>query len=217
MFVGHYGISLAAKGLNRSIPLWVLFVAVQLVDVLWAVFVLAGIEKVRIAPGITATNPLDLYYMPYTHSLVGSLFWAVAAVIVYRSLARQPRAWSAGVIVGVAVFSHWVLDLMVHRPDLSLYDSVFKMGFELWNYPAVAFVLEVVFLFGGMLLYFRATKPLNVAGRFGMVIFGLIMLGVQAYVFFGPPPTSDRAIALTALGSYFLFAGVAHWLDGKRT
>src|SRR5256886_13511425 len=71
MFVGHYGVSLAAKRGDRSIPLWVLFLAVQLLDVFWSLFVLLGVEKVRIVPGITASNPLDLYYMPYTHSLVG--------------------------------------------------------------------------------------------------------------------------------------------------
>lgn len=65
MFVGHYGPSLAAKAAKNSIPLWILFIAVQLLDVSWSIFVLLGIEKVRIAPGITATNPLDLYYMPY--------------------------------------------------------------------------------------------------------------------------------------------------------
>jgi hypothetical protein len=91
MFVGHYGPSFAAKALKKSIPLWILFVAVQLVDVLWSIFVLLGIEKVRIVPGITATNPLDLYYMPYTHSRVGSLFWAIAAAIVYRIFSREPN------------------------------------------------------------------------------------------------------------------------------
>jgi len=78
MFVGHYGASFAGKALNRSVPMWVLFAAVQLLDVFWSIFVLLGIEKVRIVPGITRTNPLDLYFMPYTHSLVGAIFWALA-------------------------------------------------------------------------------------------------------------------------------------------
>src|SRR5258705_2470957 len=216
MFVGHYGPSFAAKALKRSIPLWVLCVAVQLVDVLWSIFVLLGVEKVRIVPGITATNPLDLYYMPYTHSLVGSLFWAIAGMIVYRIFSRKPNKWVAGCIVGAAVFSHWILDLLVHRPDLPLYDNVHKLGFGLWNYPALAFALEVVFLFGGMYLYLRSTKPAGCGGRYGMVIFGLVMLVVQPFVFFGPPPSSGNAAALTALASYAVFAWVAHWLEGKR-
>ena len=73
MFVGHYSVAFAVKSDRNKIPLWVLFVAVQLLDFLWAPLVLVGIERVRIVPGITASNPLDLYYMPYTHSLVGAL------------------------------------------------------------------------------------------------------------------------------------------------
>jgi hypothetical protein len=119
MFVGHYGPSFAAKALEKSIPLWILFLAVQLVDVFWAIFVILGVEKVRIVPGITATNPLDLYYMPYTHSLVAALIWSVAAFIVYRAFPRL-NGWSAAGVVGAAVFSHWILDLLVHRPDLPL-------------------------------------------------------------------------------------------------
>src|SRR5437773_7251770 len=86
MFVGHYGVSVAAKRGDRSIPLWTLFVAVQLLDVFWSLFVFFGVEKVRIVPGITASNPLDLYYMPYTHSLVAALLWSLGAYVAYRAI-----------------------------------------------------------------------------------------------------------------------------------
>jgi len=215
MFVGHYGPSLAAKALDKSIPLWVLFLAVQLVDIFWAIFVLLGIEKVRIVPGITATNPLDLYYMPYTHSLVAAVIWSVLALIVYRAIPRF-RGRAAAVIVCVAVFSHWVLDLIVHRPDLPLYDNTFKMGLGLWNYPVIAFLLEAGFLLGGIYYYFRSTRPLTRGGRYGMVVFGLVMLMIQSLVFFGPPPPSDKAPAVMALASYFVFAWVAYRLERKR-
>src|ERR1700732_4362462 len=152
MFVGHYGPSLAAKAAKNSVPLWVLFIAVQLLDVFWSFFVLFGIEKVRIVPGITATNPLDLYYMPYTHSLVGAVLWSIAAGIAYYVF-RKANGWSAAAFVGAAVFSHWVLDLLVHRPDLPLYDNSFKVGLGHWNYPMLAFPLEIAVLFSGMYLY----------------------------------------------------------------
>src|SRR6059036_3007941 len=106
MFVGHYGVSFAAKKAEPSIPLWVLFIAVQLLDVLWAPFVLLGIEKVRIVPGFTASNPLDLYYMPYTHSLVASIFWSVAAHVVYKAVRRSGASNRAAALVALAVFSH---------------------------------------------------------------------------------------------------------------
>jgi len=126
MFVGHYGLSFAAKRGDAEVPLWVLFLAVQLLDVAWAPLVLIGIEKLRIVPGITASNPLDLYYMPYTHSLVAAALWSAAAAALYGLVARQSGG-RAALVVGVAVFSHWVLDFLVHRPDLPLYDDSSKV------------------------------------------------------------------------------------------
>src|ERR671911_1913745 len=104
MFVGHYGPSFVAKRAAPGIPLWILFLAVQLLDVFWAIFIFLGIERVRIVPGFTETNALDLYYMPYTHSLPGAVAWAAVAAIVYRLTKRPGRD---SVLVGAAVFSHW--------------------------------------------------------------------------------------------------------------
>ena len=211
MFVGHYGVSFAAKKVAPAVPVWVLFVAVQLLDVAWAPFVLLGIEKVRIVPGITASNPLDLYYMPYTHSLIAAILWSAAAFLGYRFVvSARPRA--AALVVSGAVFSHWVLDLLVHRPDLPLYDDTAKVGLGLWNLPVLAFGLEVLLLFGGMWLYFRT----GAARRLATATFGLIMVAIQAYVFFGPPPVSDKAAAATALASYVLFAGIIRLLERPR-
>jgi membrane-bound metal-dependent hydrolase YbcI (DUF457 family) len=211
MFVGHYGVSFAARKIEPPVPLWVLFIAVQLLDVVWAPFVLLGIEKVRIVPGFTASNPFDLYYMPYTHSLVAALCWSGAAFVVYRLWQRSagPRA---ALVVAVAVFSHWVLDLVVHAPDLPLYDNSAKVGFGLWNLPVLEFGLEVVLLFGGMWLYFRA----GARRRAATTAFGLVMFAVQAYVFFGPPPVSDKALALTSIVFYVAFAVVMRLLEGSQ-
>src|SRR6187455_3104830 len=195
MFIGHYGPSFAGKVAKPAIPLWVLFLSVQLVDIAWSILVLLGIEKLRIVPGFTATNPLDLYYMPFTHSLPGAALWSV----------------------GAAVFSHWILDLVVHRPDLALFDDSYKVGLGLWNYPVIAFALEIALLFGGIALYLRTTRPKDEIGRYGMLVFGIVAVVIQAYVFFGPPPVSDTAMALTALGLYFGFAAIIYWLEGKRS
>src|SRR5881396_2832405 len=216
MFVGHYGISFAAKRLDKTIPLWVLFLAVQLLDLGWGVLVPLGVEKVRIVPGITASNPLDLYYMPFTHSLVAALLWSLGAYAAYRAIRAFGASHRAALLVALAVFSHWVLDLVVHRPDLPLYDNAAKVGLGLWNYPAPAFLLEVAVLFGGMFLYLRSTTATTHLGRYGMPVSGMVMLVVQAFVFFGPPPSSDGAAAVTALGAYVVFAAVAGWLEGRR-
>jgi hypothetical protein len=212
MFIGHYGVSFAAKRIDPSIPLWVLFIAVQLLDVFWAPFVLLGIEKVRIVPGITASNPLDLYYMPYTHSLLAALLWSAGALLAYRLLGPRRGGPMAAVVVGLAVLSHWLLDLLVHRPDLPLYDDTVKVGLGLWNLPVVALALEATLLFGGMWLYFGVAAP----PRWPMVMLGLVMLTIQVYVFFGPPPVSDKAAAWTALAAYTVFSAVAARLERRQ-
>jgi len=207
MFVGHYSVSFAGKAAEERIPLWLLFIAVQFLDVLWSIFVLLGIEKVRIVPGITASNALDLYYMPYTHSLVGALGWSLFAYLICQ-MVPQLRGTKPGLIVAAAVFSHWVLDLIVHRPDLALYDSQFKMGFGLWNYRAAAFALEMAVLFGGAALLWRQAS----ARRTRIVIFACMLAVVQVIgTFVIPPPPNDRGAALSALSSYILLALIAAW------
>lgn len=210
MFVGHYGPSFAGKALDKDnrVPLWLLFLAVQFVDVLWGIFVLFGIEKVRIIPGITASSPLDLYYMPYTHSLIGALGWSVFGFVVCQ-LFPKLRGKRTGLIVAAAIFSHWILDLIVHRPDMALYDSVFKMGFGLWNYRVPAFILEMAVLFGGAAMYVKTVS------RKGKVIIYVSLLAVLQFVgtFVLPPPSNDRAEAMTALIFYFLLALIAWWAE----
>jgi len=208
VFVGHYGVSFAAKKADASVPLWVLFVAVQLLDFAWAPLVLLGVERVRIVPGFTRTNALDLYYMPYTHSLVAAILWSAAAFAVYRLAARGGNI--AALVVAAAVFSHWVFDLVVHVPDLPLYDDTAKVGLGLWNRPATALGLEAAALFGGMWLYFRTGG----ARRLAMAAFGIVMLAIQVYVFFGPPPASDKSLAVTAFSAYVVFAVVVRLLEG---
>lgn len=218
MFTGHYSASFAGRALasksgeknnEKRIPLWLLFLAVQWIDVMWSIFVLLGIEKVRIVPGITASNALDLYYMPYTHSLLGVLCWSALAYAVCQFVPGL-RGVRTGLVLAAAVFSHWILDLIVHRPDLALYDSVGKMGFGLWNYRGAAFTLEMAVLFGGAALLYRisAHKP-------RLVGFMIFLAALQVFgTFFFPPPPSDHAAALTALSSYIVLALMAWWVEG---
>jgi len=214
MFVGHYGIAFAVKTERNRIPLWVLFVAVQLLDFLWAPFVLLGIEKVRMVPGITATNSLDLYYMPYTHSLVGALIWSGAAFLIYKLVVGQKASKAAALIVAFAVFSHWMLDLVVHRPDLAIYDDTLKVGLGLWNYRGLEFVVEIAILVVGILIYLKRNG--SVARKAGIVAFGVVLILIQTWnTFAGRRLTSDRAFAITALIFYTLFAGIAFLLEKR--
>lgn len=209
MFVGHYGVSFAARRFFPSVPLWVFFVAVQLLDVIWAPLIVLGIEHVRIVPGITASNPLDLYYMPYTHSLVAAVAWSGAAYVGWRVWKGRGVAAGAAAAVALAVFSHWVLDAVVHRPDLPLYDNTAKVGLGLWNQPAIAFALESILLLGGVALYAR----IGGARRMAVWVFAAAMLAVHSVAFFGAPPETPAMAAVMAFGSYLAFAAVAAWLD----
>ena len=189
----------------------------QLLDFLWAPFVLLGIEKVRIVPGITATNSLDLYYMPYTHSLVGALIWSGAAFLIYKLVVGQKASNTAALIVAFAVFSHWILDLIVHRPDLAIYDDTLKVGFGLWNYRGLEFGLEIAILVVGIVLYLKRNAINSVAGKVGIVAFGVVLILIQAgNTFVRRPPSSDRAFAITALIFYTVFAAIAFLLEKRR-
>jgi len=214
MFIGHYGVSFFAKTVRRDIPLWVLFVAVQLIDVFWAMFVMLGIEKMRIVPGITATNPLDLYYMPYTHSLVAVFLWSAAGFAVYRLFSRSRFASRAALLVALAVLSHWFFDLIVHRPDLPLYDDAVKVGLGFWNYPVLAFLLEAGLLFGGIFAYANSADPFYARKRTRMLTFGAVMAVGQLAIFFGPPPPSSTALGITGLTVYIAYAAASRWLEG---
>ena len=215
MFVGHYGPSFAIRAVRPDIPLWVLFVAAQLVDIAWALLVLGGIEKVRIVPGITAANPLDLYYMPYTHSLVATLLWAAAAAVACR-LVFHWKGWSAAAWIGVAVLSHWVLDWLVHRPDLPLYGNAAKVGLGLWNHVGISIVLEALVLLGGVWTYVSKTHGLAMVGRYGPVAFVVLMFAMQIASLVGPLPPSPATAAASGLGAYLAFAAVAGWIDRQR-
>ena len=213
--MGHYGVAFAVKTERNKIPLWVLFVAVQLLDFLWAPFVLLGIEKVRFVPGITATNALDLYYMPYTHSLLGALFWSAVALAIYKIGWRNIALNSAALLVGFAVFSHWLLDLIVHRPDLPIYDDTLKVGFGLWNYRGIEFALEIGILFVGAVVYLKRNGA--IARKIGSIIFVATLVLIQtSNTFLRRPPSSDRAFAITALVFYTVFAGIAFLLEKRR-
>ncbi|HZE58453.1 MAG TPA: hypothetical protein VE031_11405 [Chthoniobacterales bacterium] len=215
MFVGHYGVAFAVKTERNQIPLWVLFLAVQWLDCLWAPFVLAGIEKMRVVPGITATNALDLYYMPYTHSLVGALFWSAVAFAFYKIGRRNAVSITAAMLVGFAVFSHWLLDLIVHRPDLAIYDDTLKVGFGLWNYRGIEFGLEIGILLVGAMIYLKRNRA--IARRIGVIVFTAVLVLIQTgSTFMRRPPSSDRAFAVTALVFYSVFAAIAFLLEKRR-
>lgn len=193
MFVGHYGPALAGKTIAKSVPLWAFFLAVQFVDVLWGIFIANGIEHVRIVPGFTEANPLDLYDMPITHSLPGALGWSVLAGLAWMVLApRQKRA--GALAIGLAVFSHWLLDLVVHVPDLELWPGGMRVGFGLWNNYPVALAVEFGVLLGGFVLYLRMTEAKGLIGRIWPWVF-MALLALAEFANHAAPIPEDMEMA----------------------
>jgi len=201
VLVGHYSAAFLAKAIAPRLPLPILAIAVQFVDVLWAVFVLLGFEHLRVDPSLPS-NPLDLYDMPYTHSLVGALAWAAlaaGAVFAWR------REWLASLVVGGAVASHWLLDWLVHRPDLLLWSGSAKHGLGLWNFPVFALGLELLLLVASAGVWLR-TRTLTGSHRRGIAVLVLALVATQIVFTVGPPPVGPLAVTGLALA---LFAAVA--------
>ncbi len=126
MFIGHFGVGLAAKKIDKQPSLGTLFMAAQFVDLLWPLFLILGIEKVKIVPGISMLTPLDFTYYPFTHSLLGVFFWALLFGLIYFLIKKNVRS---AIILGILVISHWFLDLIVHIPDLPLFPGT---DFKSW-------------------------------------------------------------------------------------
>jgi len=214
MFIGHYGPAFAGKAASPRIPLWVLFVAVQFMDVIWAILILLGIEKARIVPGLMQGSPLDLYYMPYTHGLFGALALSVLFGTVVALFFREKRGL-VFLVCAAAVFSHWILDLVVHKPDLWIYDGV-KLGFGLWRWLWISLPLELIVLAAGAWLYARFV-PARRGGNVWLWLFVAAMAAVELYNAFGPLPASPAAMALSALLAYGALAVLAGFVDFTRT
>jgi hypothetical protein len=221
MFVGHYSVALAARTERNKIPLWVLFVAVQFLDYIWATLVLLGIEKLRVIKGFTAGSMLDSYYHPYSHSLIAAVLWSSVAAIGYKPLCSRlgyPYRKSAALIVGAAVFSHWILDLIAHPRDLAIYDNTWKVGFGLWNYRDPEFALEIAMLAGGVAVYL-GRNAMSKARKMAVIGFGIALVVVQIGDTYVPrTPLSDKATAMGVWIFYTLFVIIAFFLEkvGRR-
>lgn len=210
MFVGHYGPAAAVAG--GRIKLWHGFVAVQFLDILWAPFVLLGVEHVRIVENFTASNHFDLYHMPYTHSLVMAVAWSAVAGGLYGLIRK-----GGGLIIGALVFSHWLLDFITHKPDLELWFGGPKVGLGLWDNRPLAVSTEFAILAVGFAIHLLRTRPKGVAGRVTpFLLFGLLA-AAQLYGNFGPAPGSPAEAAQSAIMAYGLFAGLAALVDVTRT
>jgi membrane-bound metal-dependent hydrolase YbcI (DUF457 family) len=217
MFTGHYAPGAALKPLTPKVPLWHYFVAVQFLDFLWAAIIITGIEKARIVPGFLEASDLDLYFMPYTHSLAAAALWALFGTLAYGFIINRAASLPGAILIGAAIFSHWVADLIVHSKDLALYPgSDLKFGFGVWSSIWISKGLELGLFLAGFILYVGGTSPRNAAGRIAPYVVIAVLIGTEVYAAIGEPPTDIKAFALLALVSYVVIAALAFWLDRTR-
>ena len=212
MFIGHPAAAFAGKHVAPRVGLGTLFAAAIGLDLLWPFFTLAGIEHFRIDPGNTAFTPIDFHDYPWTHSMVMAVVWSAIAAVVYFLIRKSNRE---AFVVGAAVFSHWILDFVTHKPDLPLWPAGPKVGLGLWNSKPLTVVVEVALFALCLGLYLRRTAARDRIGTialWSLVIFlGLIYLAN----FFSPPPPDWQTVAWTAIAQW-LFVLWAWWIDRHR-
>jgi len=213
MFIGHFGVAFAAKPLVPRVSLGSLILASLFVDLLWPTFLLLGLERVRIEPGATAVTPLVFEHYPLSHSLLAVLVWAALIGGVYL-LFRRDRAGAA--VLAALVVSHWLLDLIVHRPDLPLYPSGTQLlGLDAWSSLPLTLAIEVPLFLIGVGIYLRATAPKDAIGSWGLG--GLVVFLAILYLgnLFGSPPPDVAAIAWAGQAQWLLVAW-GYWVDRHR-
>lgn len=212
MFLGHFGLGFGAKTAQPRVSLGTLFLATQFADLLWPTLLLLGVEKVAIRPN--ALIQLDFLSYPISHSLLMQLLWGLALGLGYWLVRRNVRG---ALLVGLLVPSHWLLDLVVHVPDMPLYPGASPLlGLGLWKHPAATQVVEAVLFGGGLWLYARRTQARNRVGRYGLWILVTLLVLVHVSSLVGPPPTSPTALAWMAQ-SFWLFILLTYWVDRNRT
>jgi hypothetical protein len=213
MFLGHFAAGFAAKRAAPRPSLGTLFMAAQFVDLLWPLMLILGIERVAIDPGHTVVTPLDFTYYPYTHSLVGALAWGVLFGGAYRLLRKDTRS---AVVLGLLVVSHWVLDLIVHIPDLPLVPGTdTKVGLGAWNSEALTLIIEILPFMAAATWYAAGTLPTRKRGSWALWSLVAFLLLVYLANVFGPAPDSVDSIGYVGLTQWLLVAW-AYWADRNR-
>ena len=214
MFIGHFALGFGAKRAAPAVSLGTLFLACQLADLLWPTFVLLGLEVVAVKPGDTAFTPLDFVSYPYSHSLVALLLWGAVFGAGYVLIRRSRIA--AGLVIGVLVVSHWVLDVLTHRPDMPvMLGGAARLGLGLWNSVPATLTVELLLFAVGVGIYARSTQARDRQGAFGfwgLVAFLLIVYFVNL---FSPPPPSATAVAWGAQALWLLVIW-GYWVDRHR-
>jgi FtsH-binding integral membrane protein len=212
VFLGHFAVGFGAKAVAPRVSLGTLFLAAQFIDLLWPVLVLLGVEQVRIDPGATVVTPLDFEHYPVSHSLLAVVGWGVLLAGIYFLVARDRRG---SMVVGLVVASHWLLDFLVHRPDLPLYPGGVRVGLGIWQSLPATLVMELGLFGVGLFLYRRVTEARDAIGHWALWALAVLLVAIYAGNLSGPPPPSATAIAWVGQTQWLLVVW-GYWIDRHR-
>jgi len=213
VFAGHFAVGLAAKRAAPRASLPVLLAAPQVLDILWPIFVMTGIEHAHVQAGATAASPLVLDYMPYSHSLVAALGWAALFGIGYLAVTRDRRA---AVVLGLCVVSHWVLDWVAHAPDMPiLHGDGPRYGLGLWQSVPATLVVELGMLAVGVAIYATATRARDRIGAIGWWALAGLLAAAELAAVLGPTPPDIHAVTAAALAAFAILP-LAWWIARHR-
>lgn len=214
MLVGHFAVGLVAKRVEPRLSLGTLVLAAMLADFLWCFLMLAGVEHVEFKPGLGAANYFAAADFAMSHSLLTGMVWAAMFAVAFFWWRRNGRG--AGVLF-VAVLSHWLLDVVAHRPDMPLAPGVSKVfGLGLWASVPATLIIEGGFWLLAIILYVRTTRPRKRLGVYAFwVVIPLLTLSWYNNIA-GRPPTSPRAAAIGGLIFFSLVVAWAYWMNRLR-
>ena len=213
MFLAHFGIGFGAKSAAPRVSLGTVFLAAQFIDLIWPTLLLLGVERVNIITDGTRNPPLEFVHYPFSHSLLAVMAWAALVAAVYF-IVRCSR--TGALVLGLAVISHWLLDLVVHYPDLPLYPGNSPLlGLGVWSAPVVAMVLELSIFAAGLWLYLRSTTASDATGKWALWSLVAVLALIQIANAFGPPPPGTAAIAWAGQAQWLLVAW-GYWVDRHR-
>lgn len=213
MFIGHFGTAFAAKKVDSKPSLGTLILAAQWIDLLWPILLLFGIERVTLEPGNTVVTPLNFVYYPFTHSLTGVLLWGIVVGLFYYAFKRNLKS---SLVLGVLVLSHWILDLLTHRPDLPIFPGLhLKVGLGLWNSLAATLIVEGLIFIGGIYLYTITTRAKNRKGVYGWWSMVVLLVIIYSGNIFGSAPPNTTVIAEAGLLQW-IFVVWGYWIDRNR-
>jgi hypothetical protein len=213
MFIGHFALGLAAKRLAPRTSLATLFIAPTLADLLWPVFLLLGWEQAHVAPDPNPFLTLWLDHYPISHSLVTLIGWGALFALLYRARTGLGRA---AAILALLVVSHWVLDVITHRPDLPIYPGGPEVGLGLWRSVVGTLVVEGLLFGAGIGIYIQATRARDKIGRFGFWAIMAVLAVSYVSTLFSPPPPDMKTAAVFTIVVSWVFVIVAWWVDRHR-